>query len=85
MSDEIDEAAELPNVDQILKLLQKGTGKRLKLSESALRKVAVAGEQPAAEGLAIQCPTVDICILCDSEDICFSCDMADWCITHDTH
>lgn len=85
MSDEKapEETAPDVNIDELLKLLQAGSGKRIKLSKSVLKKLS---EPAARRGPQIDCPEQDICILCDADDVCKTCDAMDWCVgTHDWH
>jgi hypothetical protein len=82
------EREQLPNIDQILKDLQKQVGKRLVLSSKVVERMAAAPKQPATGGSAqpqVGCPVSDICIVCDQRDFCRECDALDWCSSVDTH
>ena len=70
----------LPNVEQILKDLQKKVGRKLVLSAAVLERLKGAGTLAGHS-----CPSQDICILCDSNDLCSTCDAMDWCVSSDTH
>jgi hypothetical protein len=79
----------LPNVDEILKDLQRKHGIRIALSpkmiarfEAIKEKAELTKEFPA---LRDGCISTDTCILCDHGDLCQTCDVSDWCIWSDNH
>jgi hypothetical protein len=84
---------QLPNVEQILKDLQKQVGKKLLLGPNVLARIAAAHARPRTANLDAEgkfnpdygCSTTDICILCDSSDRCETCDAMDWCHMYDSH
>jgi len=93
MADDKPPQPKLPNVEQILKDLQKQVGKKLVLGPNVLARIAAAHARPRTVNLDAHgqfvptacCATTDVCILCDSGDYCSTCDAADWCVSSDTH
>lgn len=86
--DKTHKSGELPNVDQILKELQKKVGRKLVLSQKTLERFVAARNTPRsadAVTLGIGCSGTDICVLCDQSDYCPTCDAMDWCVSVDTH
>ncbi len=78
----------LPNVDAVIKELQRQHGIRIGLSPALVRRFQQAKAQAAENpetGLQVACPVQDICIFCDQNDRCETCDMMDWCSNTDTH
>jgi hypothetical protein len=76
----------LPDVDTILKDLQRQHGVRVSLSPKLVEKLSSLKEAPADLSLMpSMCHPNDICIFCDRHDICISCDALDFCITVDYH
>ncbi len=84
---------QLPNVEQILKDLQKQVGKKLVLGSNVLARIAAAHARPRTVRLDAEgkfnpdsgCYTTDVCVVCDHGDICSTCDVMDWCVWNDTH
>jgi hypothetical protein len=76
----------LPDVDTILKDLQRQHGVRVSLSPKLVEKLSSIKVTAADSALMPStCHPGDICILCDRHDICTSCDALDFCITVDYH
>ena len=78
----------VPDVDEILKELQRTHGIRISLSRNLIDRLesikvnSAGGLEPT---LISGCISTDVCILCDHGDICSTCDTMDWCISSDTH
>ena len=75
----------LPNIEEILKALQKQHGYNITFSKKFIEKWEVTKARPVDPKAQIQCPTSDVCIICDARDICKQCDTMDWCDTIDYH
>lgn len=78
----------LPDVDQILKDLQRTHGIRIGLSRNLVERFeAMKVESIGGYGATLisGCPTQDVCVFCDQNDWCATCDMMDWCSSVDTH
>jgi len=78
----------LPDVDAVLKELQRKHGIRIGLSPALVQRFQQAKPQAAENqesGLHFGCISQDVCIICDTEDRCETCDMMDWCWHTDLH
>ncbi len=78
----------VPDVDEILKELQRTHGIRISLSRNLIDRLETI-KVNSADGLGATlisgCISTDVCILCDHGDICSTCDTMDWCVVNDTH
>lgn len=74
----------LPNIEEILKSLQKQHGYNITFSKKFIEK----WEEIKAHGVdnvqKYGCFINDACIACDTRDLCDKCDTLDWCVTSDT-
>lgn len=85
-NDQIKGELGLPEVDDILKELQRKHGVRIGLSPNMVKRLEEAKNAAAdPTTLKIGCYGTDICVLCDQNDYCPTCDSMDWCISVDTH
>ena len=88
--DELRQELGLPDVDEILKDLQRKHGIRISPSRKLIERLEAIKVESGGYGELVPvsgCVSTDVCILCDHGDICSTCDTMDWCMTTagDTH
>jgi len=89
--EDVRQVLNIPDIDSVLKELQRKHGIRIGLSPALIRRFqqGKAEAEAVAAGLPAVadefCQVQDICILCDHGDACQTCDMMDWCVWNDTH